>query len=73
MDAALCTQVDPTLFFPDGPSAHFTKTADTAKSVCRACTVMSECLAYALEHDERYGIWGGADPVERGLMRRRQA
>jgi len=30
-----------------------------AKRVCRSCEVQAECLEYALENDERFGIWGG--------------
>jgi hypothetical protein len=36
-----------------------------AKSVCEACTVRVECLAYALRSDERLGIWGGMTENER--------
>lgn len=32
-----------------------------AKQVCRRCLVRQECLAFAIEHAERYGIWGGFD------------
>jgi WhiB family redox-sensing transcriptional regulator len=29
------------------------------------CDVRGECLEYALEHDERFGIWGGLSERER--------
>ena len=53
-DRARCAEVDPDLHFPDkgGSSAP-------AKRVCFACEVRGECLAYALEHGEQHGIWGG--------------
>jgi len=48
---ALCAQADPEAFFPEkGGSAR------DAKKVCFACEVRAECLGYALEHDERFGI-----------------
>jgi hypothetical protein len=56
----LCGQVDPELFFPR-PNAD----ASDAKAVCRECPVRTQCLAYALENEERWGIWGGMTPAER--------
>ena len=40
-----------------------------AKSVCAACPVQMQCLEYAIEADERYGIWGGLNQDERRLLR----
>lgn len=36
-----------------------------AKSICETCTVRDECLDHAIDHDERYGIWGGLTDSER--------
>jgi WhiB family transcriptional regulator, redox-sensing transcriptional regulator len=64
-DLALCSQADPEAFFPEkGGSTR------EAKAVCRRCEVQAECLAYALEHDERFGIWGGTSETERRALRR---
>ena len=53
-ERALCAQTDPEAFFPEkGGSTR------EAKRVCLACEVRVECLAYAAERDERFGIWGG--------------
>ena len=41
-----------------------------AKKVCRGCEVRAECLEYALEHDERFGIWGGLSERERRRLKR---
>ena len=38
--------------------------------VCRGCEVRAECLEYALEHDERFGIWGGMSERERRRLKR---
>lgn len=43
-----------------------------ARHVCRGCLVRQECLVYALEHAERYGIWGGYSHPELGRLRRPQ-
>lgn len=65
-DRALCAQTDPEAFFPEkGGSTR------EAKRVCTGCEVRSECLEYALEHDERFGIWGGLSERERRKLRRR--
>ncbi|WP_372460559.1 WhiB family transcriptional regulator [Actinomycetospora soli] len=51
---ALCAQADPEAFFPEkgGSPAE-------AKQVCRRCPVREQCLADAIAHDERFGVWGG--------------
>lgn len=59
-ERALCAQTDPEAFFPEKGGS----TRD-AKKVCVGCDVRSECLEYALEHDERFGIWGGLSERER--------
>ena len=64
-DEALCAQTDPEAFFPEkGGSTR------EAKKVCRGCEVRAECLEYALEHDERFGIWGGLSERERRRLKR---
>ncbi|GAA4434153.1 hypothetical protein GCM10023169_41410 [Georgenia halophila] len=65
-DRALCAQTDPEAFFPEkGGSTR------EAKRVCTSCDVKSECLEYALAHDERFGIWGGMSERERRKLKRR--
>lgn len=41
-----------------------------AKKVCRRCLVREDCLAYAIEHGEKYGIWGGFAYHETAKWRR---
>jgi WhiB family transcriptional regulator, redox-sensing transcriptional regulator len=65
MDLALCNQTDPEAFFPEKGGC-----TRNAKAVCMACEVRAECLDYALERDERFGIWGGKSERERRTMRR---
>ncbi|TYC98966.1 WhiB family transcriptional regulator [Arthrobacter echini] len=62
---ALCAQTDPEAFFPEKGGS----TRD-AKKVCGSCIVKSECLEYALEKDERFGIWGGMSERERRRLRK---
>lgn len=68
-DDALCAQTDPEIFSPEkGGSTR------QAKTVCASCTVVEQCLAYALQNEERFGIWGGLSYVQRrNLLRKRKA
>lgn len=65
-ERSLCAQTDPEAFFPEkGGSTR------EAKKVCVGCDVRSECLEYALDKDERFGIWGGLSERERRKLRKR--
>jgi WhiB family redox-sensing transcriptional regulator len=67
-ERANCLGVDPDLFFPErGASTR------EAKAVCRGCEVRGECLEYALDHGEKFGIWGGLSERERRRVRRQRA
>lgn len=62
---AKCLQAEPDTFFPEkGGSTR------EAKKVCQSCEVRAECLEYALEHDERFGIWGGLSERERRRLKK---
>lgn len=63
--SALCAQTDPEAFFPEkGGSTR------EAKRVCLACDVRAECLEWALNHEERFGIWGGMSERERRKLKK---
>lgn len=36
-----------------------------ARAVCRPCPILRDCLAYALETSQLFGVWGGLTPSER--------
>lgn len=42
-----------------------------AQELCKECPLTWECLNFALAYNEQYGVWGGATPAQRDLMRRR--
>ena len=64
-DQALCAQTDPEAFFPEkGGSTR------EAKRVCRGCEVRAECLEFALDNDQEFGIWGGLSERERRKVKR---
>ena len=63
-----CLGIDPDLFFPE----RGVSTAP-AKAVCKTCAVKDECIEYALENGEKFGIWGGRSERERRRLRRERA
>lgn len=64
-ERALCARTDPEAFYPEkGGSSR------EAKRVCMSCEVRTECLDYALENDERWGIWGGLSERQRRRVKR---
>lgn len=65
---ALCAQTDPEMFYPE----KLNNWAHKAKQVCEQCSIRVECLTWALENDEQYGIWGGLTPAERNKLRGRE-
>ncbi len=64
---SLCAQTDPEAFFPEKGGS----TRD-AKKICASCEVTEQCLKYALDNDERFGIWGGLSERERRKLRKRR-
>lgn len=75
-ERAECRGDTASYFFPPN---HFERKEEkdrreaVARGLCRGCGVRSECLAYAVRADERHGIWGGLNELERRrlLLRRR--
>lgn len=75
---AQCRGEDLSLFFgpPSGddreyPPAKRDREAE-AKWICGGCPVRDECLQYALDEGEKFGIWGGLNEEERKRFRRNQ-
>lgn len=65
-DHGLCgTHPEPLLWFPERGAS----TAE-AKAICRVCPVQAECLTYAINNNEKHGIWGGKSERERRRIRR---
>ncbi len=66
-EQALCNQTDPEAFFPEKGGS-----TKEAKRVCAGCEVRLECLKYALDNDEAFGVWGGMTENERLKIKRRK-
>jgi WhiB family redox-sensing transcriptional regulator len=67
-----CRSYDPEFFFPIGKTGRAIAEIQRAKAVCAACPVRAECLAFALETHQDYGIWGDCDDDERRALRRQR-
>jgi len=73
---AACVGADPDLFF--APEAEFMtarrRREAKAKAVCAGCPARRECLAWALDTGQSFGIWGGTSEEERrAILRQRRA
>lgn len=68
MEEAICSTVDPDLFFPNkgGDMAGLRR----VKAICAHCPVIAQCRAYALDDSSLVGIWGGTTVEERKQIRR---
>lgn len=68
MQQAKCKGMVTDGFFPDrGQHEAFKQ----AKAICYTCPVRAECLTYAMQNGEKYGVWGGYSERERRAMRKR--
>jgi WhiB family redox-sensing transcriptional regulator len=66
-----CATTDPEMYFPPkGMQASIE--IRMAKALCDTCPVKTECLTYALEANEPYGIWGGLTTNERDRLKRKR-
>ncbi len=75
-ERAACLPYPAILFFgvdDNEPPAERRVREDKAKTICRTCVVQQECLEYALEMREPYGIWGGLTELERKAKLRTRA
>ena len=68
---AACREVDPELFFPIGNTGPALLQIEEAKQVCRRCSVMDECLRWAIDSGQDAGVWGGMSEDERRAFKRR--
>ncbi|WP_063749801.1 WhiB family transcriptional regulator [Streptomyces xylophagus] len=64
-DDAACRDYDPELWHPVSDT-----TAAPAIRICTTvCPVREECLDFALNEGEQYGVWGGLTEKERRQLR----
>lgn len=66
MARGLCTDHGCDLWFSKDPDE-----IAEAKTICARCPVADNCLEFAFETREEFGIWGGLTPRERHALRRK--
>lgn len=64
-----CTNF-PDLFFGDSAAGAAHTDIRQAKALCQVCPITNECLTYAIEAKEEWGVWGGLSTQERKRLRR---
>lgn len=67
-ELAACQEMDTTIFYPEKG-----KRSDRAKRVCGGCPIRQQCLDYALQAEEKHGVWGGLDPEQREAILAKRA
>ncbi len=74
-DHAACRDYDNVLFFGEEGESELEKQAREAraKAICQTCPVREPCLEFAMETNQKYGIWGGLTDKERASLKRRRA
>ncbi|MER6198385.1 WhiB family transcriptional regulator [Streptomyces sp. NPDC001586] len=70
---AACRWEDPDLFFPVGSSGPALVQIEEAKAVCSRCPVRENCLQWALDGGQDFGVCGGMSEEERRVAKRRAA
>lgn len=66
-EGAACRGMGPDLFFPETGGQ-----TDEAKEVCRGCEVRGQCLSFAIDSREKFGIWGGFGETDRNKLFRQR-
>jgi WhiB family redox-sensing transcriptional regulator len=73
MSEALCLSADPDLFFPEPGRDDNPQRTQAALRVCRDCPVKADCLRWALETEQQWGVLGEKTASQRTRIRNRKA
>lgn len=66
LDDANCAQTDPDLFVLEGNGGNY----NAAAKICGQCSVVADCLAFALRNEIYDGFYGGLSPKQRARLER---
>lgn len=74
-EEAACRPIGNAVFFGDDGESELERQAreHQAKAICATCPVLEPCLEFALETNQKYGVWGGLNDKERASLKRRRA
>lgn len=70
-----CAEIGGDDWYPE-PGGEGLMNAAAARRICGGCEIRVECLNWALDNGEGYGIWGGLTEIQRRAIshkRRRTA
>ena len=74
-DRAACAGMDSEVFFTEETGGLtgglVVMVGESATEVCGRCPVAGECLEYAVETNQPFGIWGGKTELQRRRLRSR--
>ena len=68
VEDAACRDRDPDLWWPEGNDMA---RRYEAQEICLGCPVAEQCLQYALDTRQVFGIWGGLTPHGRLMYAKR--
>lgn len=68
-DDAQCQGASSLIFFPIMEEGNWAMLVSIAKSMCDRCVVKPQCLDYAIETNQKEGVWGGKTYKERKRLR----
>jgi WhiB family transcriptional regulator, redox-sensing transcriptional regulator len=68
-----CRGSDPELFFPITQSGPAISQIAKARAICARCPVRAQCLEFAMDSGQDFGVWGGMSEGERRTLRRKQS
>lgn len=77
-ELAACKGMDAALFYPQvsdtdmGIGTESQRKYREGQEVCCSCPVQVQCLQYALDRDEKWGLWGGLTPRDRRRVKEGQ-
>jgi WhiB family transcriptional regulator, redox-sensing transcriptional regulator len=63
-----CRDADPDDFFPLSGQTEKAPSVQRALAACDLCPHTEECLRWALETNQIYGVWGGTTAAQREGM-----
>jgi WhiB family redox-sensing transcriptional regulator len=61
---AACLGLDAAIFFPESEKEEEV----VVEEICDSCIVQDPCLEYAVQREEKEGVWGGTTGKERRII-----